>query len=370
VEKIRTMQIQSTSKHSATCSDIELRSGDRVRLLFRPELVDNRANELASVRGTFVYQKKLTNGRWTDADRIPLSSLKSGEGFQLTLAAGELFTLFQEVVPLYRFYRKEGVPSGAHDLLKVRRDVSQMLSGAEHDLADFLVAHPDNPTNTLRALLHWISRQENVGGLVSEGDDLPELNSLLGLANLHSILKEWNENADSADEDFWQGLFSRHTYVLSQVFSYPVIFIKGKAYAGGKDLTNAGGNVVDFLFKTESSGAAVLIEIKTPKAQLLGSKYRDGAYPPSSELGGAISQVLEYSETLSAEFHSLNTPDSRITLSQPYSLIIIGNAAKELTDDAKCRSFERFRERMTGVRVLTFDEVFRRIEGLISLLEG
>jgi hypothetical protein len=50
--------------------------------------------------------------------------------------------------------------------------------------------------------------------------------------------------------------------------------------------------------------------------------------------------------------------------------VILGNASRELVDDAKRRSFERFRERLVGVRVLTFDEVFRRIEGLISLLEG
>ena len=50
-------------------------------------------------------------------------------------------------------------------------------------------------------------------------------------------------------------------------------------------------------------------------------------------------------------------------------LVIIGNAAKELDTDAKRRSFERFRERLVGVRVLTFDEVFRRIENLVSLLE-
>ena len=370
MKKTATIQIQSTSRHSATCSDIELRSGERVRLIFRPELVDNPANELASVRGTFIYEKKLPSERWIPAERINLNTLKSGEGFQLTLGSGELYTLLREIVPLYRYHRKNGVPSGAIDLLKVNRDVSQMLSGAEHDLAGFLAAHRGNPSHALRAILQWISKQENVQDLLSEGADLPELNSLIGLANLRSIVKEWKENADSADEEFWQGLFQRHTYVLSQVFSYPVVFIKGKAYAGGKDLTNTGGNVVDFLYRTQFAGAAVLIEIKTPKTLLLGQKYRGGAYPPSTDLGGAISQVLEYSETFSAEMHSLRIADSKFTLSHPYSIIIIGNAEKELVDDAKCRSFERFRERMTGVRILTFDEVFRRIEDLISLLEG
>jgi len=31
------------------------------------------------------------------------------------------------------------------------------------------------------------------------------------------------------------------------------------------------------------------------------------------------------------------------------------------------RSFERFRERLTGVTLLTFDEVFQRIEDMITI---
>jgi hypothetical protein len=112
------------------------------------------------------------------------------------------------------------------------------------------------------------------------------------------------------------------------------------------------------------------MEIKTPQSPLLGAKYRKGAFPPSVELGGAISQVLEYGESLSTEFNSLKSADVGLTTSQPYCVVVLGDASRELSDDAKRRSFERFRERLIGVRVVTFDEVFRRIEGLISLLQG
>lgn len=365
------VEIHSTSKHSASCSDISVRDGgDQVRLLFRPEIVDNPANPLASVRGRFIYQRKSRSDRWIDFDRLPLSSLKKGEGYQLSLAAGELYKLLQEVVPLYRFHRREGVPSGRVELLKVNRALSELLPEAAPDLLAFLSAHSNDAVQTLRTVLQWLSRQALAQELISEGGELPELNSLVGLANLRSVLKSWAANADNKDEEFWQSLFARHSYVLSQLFAYPIVFIKGKAYVGGKDLSNTGGNVVDFLFRTESTGAAVLIEIKSPQAHLLGAKYRDGVFPPSTDLGGAISQVLEYSESLSAEFHALKSADGVLTAARPYCVVILGNASKELADDAKRRSFERFRERLVGVRVLTFDEVFRRIEGLISLLEG
>lgn len=365
------VEITSTSQHSASCSDIPIREGgNQVRLLFRPEIVDNPANPLASVRGRFLYQRKGKNDRWEDFDTVPLSSLKKGEGYQLTLAAGELYKLLQEVVPLYRFHRREGIPSGKLELLKVDRSLSEMLSLSESDMLTFLAAHSSDAVKTLSTVLKWLSRQPAAQEMISEGEELPELNSLVGLANLRSVLKSWTSSTEIENEEFWQSLFARHSYVLSQLFAYPVVFIKGKAYVGGKDISNTGGNIVDFLFRTKSSGTAVLIEIKTPQAHLLGAQYRNGIFPPSMDLGGAISQVLEYSESLSAEFHSLRGADSGLTVARPYCVVILGNASRELVDDDKRRSFERFRERLVGVRVLTFDEVFRRIEELVSLLEG
>lgn len=55
---VNKVEIHSTSKHSAICSDIPLRSGERIQLVFRPEIVDNPTNPGACVKGRFLYQKK------------------------------------------------------------------------------------------------------------------------------------------------------------------------------------------------------------------------------------------------------------------------------------------------------------------------
>ena len=347
-----------------------IRGGEQVKLVFRPEIVDNLANPRAAIDGRFLYQRKGKHDEWVDFDNLRLSSLKKDEGYQLSLKANELHNLLRELGALYRLHRREGVPQGKMELLKVEQSLSELLSLNESDLLAFLSANSKDAVRTLRVVLQWFSKQAVAQDLINEGEELPGLNSLVGLANLRSVLKTWSANTENNDEEFWQTLFARHSYVLSQLFAYPIVLIKGKAYVGGKDLCNTGGNIVDFLFRTESSGAAVLVEIKTPQAHLLGAKYRDGVFPPSIDLGGAISQVLEYSESLSAEFHALKRADDRLTTARPYCVVILGNASKELMDDARRRSFERFRERLVGVCVLTFDEVFRRIDGLISLLEG
>ena len=46
---------RSTSRSSASVDDIVIRDGERVRLVFRPELVENPNDSAAGVRGTFLY---------------------------------------------------------------------------------------------------------------------------------------------------------------------------------------------------------------------------------------------------------------------------------------------------------------------------
>ena len=51
-------------------------------------------------------------------------------------------------------------------------------------------------------------------------------------------------------------------------------------------------------------------------------------------------------------------------------LVQSGKASRELTDEYRKGSFERFCERLFGVTVVTYDEVFRRITDLITLLQS
>ena len=73
-----------------------------VRLVFRPTLVDNAHDALASVRGRFLYEKKGKQDDWVDWGKIRLSSLKKGEGYELELGASELRNFFTHIAPLYK----------------------------------------------------------------------------------------------------------------------------------------------------------------------------------------------------------------------------------------------------------------------------
>lgn len=366
---VKKVEITSTSRRSAVCTDVVLREGEQVRLIFRPEIVENPADPSASVRGRFVYQKKGRNETWQDQTGTSHATIKKGEEYHLELHAGELRHLLREVAPLYRLYQREGVPQGRQEFIKVGEQLAQFLELTESELNDFLASNRTHATLTLRRLLRWLSRNPLVAQQLAD-EELPELNVLVGLANLKAVLEIWRNNASNASEEFWQTTLAKYAFVLSQLFAYPVVVLQGKAYVGGKRLDNKHGNLVDFLGRVSSSGAAVLIEIKTPVTELLGKEYRQDVYPPSRDLAGAIAQALQYRESLMQEFHAVTHGEKGWLSSDPRCIVICGSVSQELTTESQKRSFERFRERVIGVTIITYDELFARVEGLIKLLES
>jgi hypothetical protein len=103
---------ESTSRKTATASDIVLREGPQTKLLFRPEIVDNTGKPEAAVRGRFLYQKKKRSDQWIEFERLPLTSIKTDEGYQLDISSSELYTLLLSLRQLYLLANAYGVPQG------------------------------------------------------------------------------------------------------------------------------------------------------------------------------------------------------------------------------------------------------------------
>jgi len=68
-------------------------------------------------------------------------------------------------------------------------------------------------------------------------------------------------------------------------------------------------------------------------------------------------------------FDSLRGESSAsLTLGEPKSIVIAGHSA-ELTTPTLKENFELQRERLQGVTIITYDELFRRLENIVTLLE-
>jgi hypothetical protein len=65
-----------------------------------------------------------------------------------------------------------------------------------------------------------------------------------GVDALQKVLEVWESNQTTSSEAFWQDLFNQYPFVVSQVLSYPIVMVRGKAYVGGKTVDDTGGQVV------------------------------------------------------------------------------------------------------------------------------
>jgi hypothetical protein len=118
------------------------------------------------------------------------------------------------------------------------------------------------------------------------------------IENLQGALKLWTESKDNKDEEFWQQTILQNPVILSQVFAFPVVIREDKAYVSGKSVNNKGGNLADFLLTNHLSNNVALVEIKTPRTNLLGPPYRANVYSISAEITGAVVQVSNYRDSL------------------------------------------------------------------------
>jgi hypothetical protein len=264
---------------------------------------------------------------------------------------------------------------GVTELVPVDSTIAKLTTLRRAELQTFLTAHEALGAQLLATLLDWVAEQRDPAALVprllSLGPTaLRNLNVAVGLRRLKEALETWDDNAGNPDEEFWQETLTEHSFVLEQVFAWPMIIVKGKAYLGGKSIFNTGGSLVDFLVKNVLTSNAALVEIKTPATDLIeGQPYRDGVFNASWDLAGAVQQVLKYRASLVRDFKSI-VPDGAVEAFDPRCVVIIGHTGSLAGDEEKKRSFELFRNNTSGVAVITYDELFEKTRRLVSLLEA
>lgn len=200
-------------------------------------------------------------------------------------------------------------------------------------------------------------------------NDLENIDNLVSTAKLKNILNEWEENKTNGDEDFWQKKFQDHTWILSQIFSCPFIYIGKKFYCGGKEDDDKGGVKGDLLYKNHLTGNLAFIEIKTPTTAIIGGQYRgkeDGKenviYSMDSELTGGVNQLLNQRKTYLKNFGDNNGK----SLNNAKCVLIIGKVSEN--EDEK-KSLELYRNSLRDVEVITYDELFQRINSILAIFD-
>lgn len=184
------------------------------------------------------------------------------------------------------------------------------------------------------------------------------------------------------DEALWQVFFERNRWIFGYGLSY--FFVTGfdnrklEQVVEGHDLINRGKRA-DGLMKTRGIVSSLcFVEIKTHTTKLLDStQYRPGSWAPSKELSGAVAQVQA---TVASAMRSLSEyirptdaqgypTGEEVFNFKPRAFIVIGSLSEFITEHGvnkdQLRSFELYRNCISSIDILTFDELFERCSFIV-----
>lgn len=364
--------VESTSASTASVSRIVLSQSDTdvTRIIFEPTLVDNIHDSDKCISGKLIYEKRSKGDKYP-TDKITPRSIRTGELMEIKLDTTAVITLFQYLASLYEMYAQNGIPSGFASYKRIDSSFNAFLDILKKDpSAARMISKPEN-FELVKILLQMITRADSIEALGNalqnlQSDSIAQLNESISIERLSRVISILEENLDNADEEFWQTtVFKENQWVLAQLFASPCTIFQDKAYVGGKGIDNRGGNLCDFLYQNQLTNNVVLIEIKTPKTQIIQGAYRN-TFSFTHEMSGAINQVINYRDSLMKEYSELLRTTSRdFAVFNPKCAVIIGRISD--MDDSQVSAFENYRNSLSNIEVITYDEILLRLKDLRNL---
>lgn len=354
-------EVNRTSLQSAAVSDKVLYETSTTRLVLRPGIVENPHNVDACVNITFVYQRKTAKATWEDVPARPLSTMKAGEEVKLCLHTEPTLELFRQLDNLYAIATKGKIGFGKTSLV-VGREEEIIQADASRAIVIKLLLAKGYSDDIWKALV-----------LVN-----PDLATQLSYARIHTERKKALETfrlslEQTREESWWQDFFERSTWIFGYGLKYQILkSIQSQPRYGGTNLAGKGTEKGDFLVRTEADiKFTVLVEIKRPDSQILGSKpYRNGAWQFGEDLTGGVSQLQANCRRWEVE--GSQTEQNRETLQHekiytvhPKGVLVIGTTT-QLNDIPKRNTFELFRRSITNPEILTFDELYERAKFIVE----
>jgi hypothetical protein len=199
---------------------------------------------------------------------------------------------------------------------------------------------------------------------------LVKLHEEIELASLDELIVHMETQfAAKATEPQWQKLFEANPFILDMAFNVPVLLLQGQAHVGGKILDGSGEKIADFLFTNQLTDSIAILEIKTPSMELVSKKqYRGGVLAPSPELVGAVVQTLDQIDKLRSDIYRIKAlnPQHQMEAYGIKGVVLAGM----IPDTERKRSFELYRNSLSGLSIITFDELLAKLKSLRKLLSA
>jgi len=200
---------------------------------------------------------------------------------------------------------------------------------------------------------------------------------LVSLEELIGRFEAGLTGAAASDEAHWQRFFRENPFALQQVFGTPIVQKREQARVREGDVDGVGARITDFLCMNTVTRTALVVEIKTPTAPLMEPQpYRgrgaSAAYAPHhAHLAGAVAQVQSQAASVPQDLAPRLYRTADLVDMDPWhtsGAVIVGRVGT-LTAEQR-ESFLRYRDGLTRVTVLGFDEVCERLKALRDLLRA
>jgi len=345
----------------ATVEDIELSKTAKTRTIFRP------AMHGGGVRGQVVRQKIGEDGAWKDVNEVNFNSIPADSGVAIELDTAATTLLYQKLTHLYQV-QSQGIAYSDQKFVVAKE-------------GEVLIVDDASKKQAIQEILEQGYSEEFWENLTQKN---PDLATRLAVARIQVDRQEIIEQLEAAmkthgsDEAYWQKFFQEHSWILECAFSASVFMLAGETYLGGKapvGRNGVGGVATDYLFGDESTKSFAVIDIKTPDAGLVGPIYRgdkgsgldNETYSMHAGLSGGVVQVRNQITVAIEHFQSVLGAGykDKINRVHPKGILITGKQ-KGLSQREK-DSFNQFRQGLSSLTVITFDELLNRLKKLFGL---
>jgi len=351
---------------------VVLESNSTYRYIFLSQIVNNENDQEKSLRGEIIVQKKAKNDEWQRHNMLHLNKLRKDEYFKVDLPSDRLDLLINYCIALRDENKEKGI-----NLFNRKRIllINDELEVPEIEAVFDLLKGSKGFGDLVKKIANEFISVEGIAELINSKDyDINQLSKEIEhdkQEELYNSLKcklintEYLEsNLSNNSESFWQKTFQENPVILFSTIPLLGQIIEGQPYFGGKAITNQHGKVGDFLIKYGANNCGI-IEIKTPITRLIDDKpYRDGVYPPSKELCGAIVQLKNYKNNLMTDYNSIRASSTEDGIEfESYDskcYLITGNNSKFNTKQA--RSFNLFRRELKDIEIITFNELIDKLK--------
>lgn len=256
----------------------------------------------------------------------------------------------------------------------------------------------DETKRKLKTLLSTNDGQDVILALLNEGaitsldivnvgyrkKQLSIFDKLLNNSNYWNIYgkeqKDKGEKVDATKEEkVWQLFLKKNPWIFGYGLDYKYLnILQNESVVRGSDVSGKGSENLDTL--AGNTDYTVLIELKKPSTELFGKdQNRANSWRLSNDLFSAVSQILEYKASHIVEWENeskkYDDTESKITQKalDPKAVLIIGRDSmfngtdKEI--DIKKKTFELYCRDSRNIKILTYDELYRRAKFIVESAE-